>query len=444
MKASPSLRKLNTRLRMSVTEFAVGGKWAIEFPKETRHNLRNFFFDGVSASASDSIILTYLTLYLLALGASSADIGLMTSLASLGAVLLLIPGAVLVDRTGKRKQIVLISGGSIRRIAIFLLAIIPLVFSGSAAVYIIIALKVIMDGTANLGLPAWISMTADIVPIARRGRYFGSRNMAMGIATMVTTYLVGMMITGIGSPQGYQWAMGISFIIGAMSTFFFSRIHESESTETQAALETKSSYSLKALLSTLRSDRNFMIFCGFAAFWTFSINIAAPFFSVYLVQDLKATASMVGLTTIASQLAGIPAQKFFGGLADKVGAHKLMMVTAIIIPVLPILWFFSSEFWHIFPINILGGTLWAGYNIASFNFLLIISPVEQRARYTAMYQIAVSSAVALGAAVGGIIVNYWALPVVFVLSGIGRIISAGIFAKFVHVPQEEQVILEPA
>jgi predicted MFS family arabinose efflux permease len=119
-----------------------------------------------------------------------------------------------------------------------------------------------------------------------------------------------------------------------------------------------------------------------------------------------------------------------------------MMLTALIIPILPILWFLSSELWHIFPINILGGTLWAGYNIASFNFLLIIAPVEQRARYTALYQIAVASSVALGAAVGGIIVNFWALPVVFLLSGIGRFIAAGFFAKFVRIPQEEQPVLE--
>jgi MFS family permease len=339
---------------------------------------------------------------------------------------------------------VLISGNGIRRIAILLLALVPLAFSGSAAIYIIIALKVIMDGTANLGLPAWISMTADIVPITRRGRYFGSRNIAMGIASMVTTYVVGLMITGIGSPAGYQWAMILSFIFGSMSTFFFSRINETESAETKASQEMKSSYSLRALLSTLRSDRNFMIFCAYTAFWTFSLNIAGPFFSVYMVQDLKATATIVGLTAIVAQLAGLPAQRFFGGLADKWGARKLMMVTALIVPILPFLWLFTREPWHVFPINILGGAIWAGYNIASFNFLLIVSPVEQRARYTAMYQIAVAGSAALGAALGGAVANYWSLPMVFVLSGIGRIVAAGIFAKFVHSPKEEQAILEAA
>ena len=436
------MRKFNMRLRMSVTQLATGGKWAIEFPRETRHNLKSFFFDGVSASASDSIILTYLTLYLLALGADSTDIGLMTSLASLSAVLLLIPGAVLVDRTGKRKRIVLVSGGSIRRFVILLLALVPLAFSGSAAVYIVIALKIIMDGMGNLGLPAWISMTADIVPISKRGRYFGTRNMTMGIAGMLTTFIVGLMITRIGSPEGYQWAMGLSFIFGMMSTYYFSRINDNKSIESSSPSETKTAYSAKALLSTLQSDRNFMIFCIFTAIWTFSINIAGPFFSVYMVQDLKASAAIVGLTSIIATMSSIPAQKFFGPLADKWGARKLMMVTSLIIPILPFLWFLTREPWHVFPINVLGGAIWAGYNIAAFNFLLSVSPADQRARYTAIYQIAVTGSIALGAALGGVIANYWGLSFIFLISGIGRFFAAGIFAKFVHPSKEEEVTLQ--
>ncbi|MFN2233105.1 MAG: MFS transporter [Anaerolineales bacterium] len=438
MKTIDSIRRLNARLGMSVSWLATGGKWAIEFPKETQRNLKYFFFDGVSASASDSIVTTYITLYLLALGASSASIGLMASLASLSAVFLLIPGAVLVERTGKRKEIVLISSGIIRRFALLLLAFIPLILSGNSAVFAVIALKVVMDGMGNLGIPAWTSMIADIVPLSRRGRFFGNRNMAMGIAAMITTYLVGVLITKIGPPEGYQWALGLSFFFGIISTSFFFRITESNSVDATKSQIAKSSYTLTALISTLKTDQNFMIYCGYAALWTFSINIAAPFFSVYLVQNLNATAAIVGVTALISQMAALPAQKLFGGLADKWGPRKLMMVTGFIIPILPFLWSLTREYWHVYPINAIGGFIWAGYGIGSFNFLLSISPSEQRARYTALYQIAVAGSAAIGAALGGVVSNFTSLMTVFILSGIGRIIAAAIFFKFVHPSSEEQ------
>ena len=185
-----------------------------------------------------------------------------------------------------------------------------------------------------------------------------------------------------------------------------------------------------------------MVFCIFTAIWTFSINIAGPFFSVYMVQDLNASAAIVGVTSIIATMSSIPAQKFFGPLADKWGARKLMMVTSLIIPILPFLWFITSEPWHVYPINVLGGAIWAGYNIAAFNFLLSVSPADQRARYTAIYQIAVTGSIALGAALGGVIANYWGLSFIFLISGIGRFLAAGIFAKFVHPPKEEQGTLQ--
>lgn len=101
-----------------------------------------------------------------------------------------------------------------------------------------------------------------------------------------------------------------------------------------------------------------------------------------------------------------------------------------------------SEPWHVYPINMLGGAIWAGYGIGSFNFLLSVSPAEQRARYTAIYQIAVADSAALGAALGGLISSYMVLTILFVISGIRRFAAAGIFARYVHPPEEEQVILQ--
>jgi MFS family permease len=281
-----------------------------------------------------------------------------------------------------------------------------------------------MDGARNLALPAWVSLTADIVPLAWRGRYFGNRNLVMGISAMVIILFIGELITRLGTPSGYQWAMGVAFAVGMLSTYYFSRINEPKASETQVS---PSRYSIGALRSTLRGDRNFLIFCIYTALWTFSLNIAGPFFSVYLVQTLGATASIVGLTTIVTRISGIPSQRFFGPLADKWGARKLTLVSGFFVPILPILWLFISSPWGVVPINILSGIFWGAYNLATFNLLLEVSPNEQRARYSAMYQIAVATAAAIGAAIGGLIANQWGIRVLFVISGIGRFSSALFF-----------------
>jgi MFS family permease len=430
----PARRSWRSSLRYLYRQLyylTAGGDWALQLPKQIQHNLRWFFFDSVLASASDSGWITYLSLYILALGATPAQIGLMDALASLSAVLLLMPGAMITDRVGKRKPIILIAGGGVSRLALLFLALLPFVIKTPVVIYVFIFLRIIQVGFSNLAMPAWVSMTADVVPLSSRGRYFGTRNLVMGVAAMLAIYLVGQVITRVGGISGYQLAFGLAFLIGMMSTYSYARIKEPKTTHPS---QSASSYSLKALLKTFQTDRNFLAFCLYAMLWNFSIMIAGPFFNVFLVRDLKATASIVGFLAVVSSLAGLPAQRFFGRLDDRWKSRKVMLFTGFIIPLIPTVWYFVNASWQAIPINLVGGFIWAGYGLASFNFLLSISPPEQLARYSAIQQISVSIASAMGASVGGLVSTHWGIPIVFLLSGIGRMVASIVFARFVHQP----------
>jgi predicted MFS family arabinose efflux permease len=240
--------------------------------------------------------------------------------------------------------------------------------------------------------------------------------------------LAGQLITGMDSITGYQVAFLVAFLIGMASTYSYAQIKEPEKSGQPHASQV---YSLSALLASLRSDRTFLAFCLYAMIWNFSLNIAGPFFNVFLVKDLGATAFMVGFLSIVSSISGLPAQRLFGQLNDRWGPRKVILVTGSIIPIVPFAWYFITAAWHVVPINIVSGFLWAGYSLAMFNLLLAIAPEEQRARYSAMFQISVAISLALGASVGGLIANRWGIPLVFVISAIGRAVGAGFFARFV-------------
>lgn len=434
MSQRKKLRSHWQNLWASASHMTAGGNWSLQLAELTQRNLRNFFFDGLFSAASDSFILTYLTLFVLALGASTAEIGWMTALASLSATLLLIPGAKMTDRTVNRKRIVITFAGIMSRLPLILMATIPLIFKGPTAIWVAIVLKVVIDAARNLALPAWTSITADIVPLAWRGRYFATRNVAMGVATMVVTYGIGEFITQIGDPQGYQWALILAFVLGLSSTWYFSRLQEPKENRNQTALQ---NYKFRGLVSTLQTDKNFLTFWIYTAIWTFSLNIAGPFFNVFLVRDLKTTASLIGIIAVVGKIAALPSQRIFGLLADRWGPRKLMWLTTIMIPLLPISWYFVQASWQAIPINIVGGVLWAGYNLASFNMLLEIAPADQRARYSALYQIAITISTAAGAALGGVIAETWGIRLAFLASGIGRTLAAGLFTMKVQQPASE-------
>jgi MFS family permease len=415
------------RLRARAALISAGGRWVGELSPKVRRSLRWFWFDGAFALGSDSIVTTYLVLYAVALGASSAQVGLLGALQGLGAALALLPGALLVERIGRRKEIVLAAGGALGRMALLLLAFVPFLLQGQAAVRFAIVLVVLREISMNLSLPAWTSLAGDIVPIGQRGRYFASRTIAMTVAGMVTVFGAGWLINRSGSPSGYQWAFLAAFLFGGASWFCFSRIQDPDPRPPPRQHPSENT----PILGSILAHPMFLALCVHSAVWNFSLNLAGPFFNVYLVHDLGATMIQVGILTAAVSLSSLPALRVFGPLADRWGPRRIILITSLLIPVLPLAWLAVPSPWYVLPINLASGVLWSGFTMCVLNLLLQIAPPADCARFSAVHQIVVAVSLALGAASGGWVVTVFGYKAVFALSGIGRFAAALIFARFV-------------
>ena len=435
----PFLPVRHVRARGAIRKFTWGGEWAVSLSEQIKHNLYWFFFDGLFASASDNIVITYITLYILALGATRAQVGLMSSFSSLSAALLLLPGAILVERYGHRKEFTLAFGGGGARLAILALALLPLFVKGTAIVWVAIVLSVTRDAFGNLSFPAWMSVTADVVPMEGRGRFFGSRNFIMGITGMLAILLVGELITRTSIPLGYQIAFGLAFAIGMLSTFSFSHLRDPN--DSFAPLKGKGSFSLRTMLQEIQAQPIFLALSLVMAFWNFSLNIAGPFFNVYMVENLKFTASMVGITAIVSTVASLLVQRRVGRLSDRWGPRKVQLISMLLIPFMPFTWIFVTKLWHVVVLNTFSGALWGAFNLVSFNFLLSLTPDARRARFSAFYQILVMLALAGGAAVGAWVVTQWGYQAIFLCSGIGRLMAAILFIRFIPTMAEKEEAL---
>jgi len=425
---------------------ATGGEWAISQPAATRRNLTWFWLDGLFASGSDNIVVTYMSVYLLALGATQAQIGLMSSISSLTAALVLLPGAWLVERLGRRMVIVLTSSGW-ARVALLFLALIPFLLSGNALIMVAMALSISRDAMANLSFPAWMAITGDIVPIEGRGRYFASRNFIMSITGMIAIFLVGLLITHSSGLTGFQIAFALAFVIGSGSLFSFSHIHDQPhhpstppiptpaprdetSVEQEPAETVQKKHTPLDDLRELFAYPDFIQFAGVTALWNIALNFAGPFFTVYLVKNLGANATMVSLTTIASSVSGMLAQLKLGELHDRWGPRKLTMISGLLIPIVPLAWAFIDSPWYVIPINLVSGSLWGAYGMGSFNYLLTIIPGDRRARFSAIFQVVVTASLAIGAALGSLTVSSpWGFTGVFIGSAIGRLAAALLFVR---------------
>jgi len=431
---SPSKLKVSlSRQRRKFRQFTLGGEWSIPLPDWVKHNLFWYFFDGVFASACDNIVITYLVLYFLALGATRTQIGLMSSFSSFASALMLIPGALLVERIGRRKEITLLFGAGVARLVILLMALLPIFLGGHTLVWAAIALAVTRDATVNLAFPAWMDVTGSIVPIEGRGRYFGSRNFMMATAGILAILVMGELITQLGQPSGYQIALVLAFVVGVLSTYSFSRLKDPKAGMVIPKPQVPFFPALKGAFDDILAHPAFLSFALVTAFWNFSINIVGPFFTVYMVENLKFTASMVGITGISASVASMLIQRKSGELSDRWGPRRIQLVCRLLIPILTFVWVFINAVWQVIVLNIFGGILWGALGLASFNLLLSLMPEAQRARYSALFQIFALLALAVGAAVGSLVVSQWGIHVAFLCSAAGRFIAALLFFRFVYL-----------
>jgi MFS family permease len=389
--------------------------------------MRMFWWDGLFASVPMTILLQYLPLFAVAYGASNAEVGFMAAGAGFGAAVAFLPGAWLSGLWSRRKTFVVLTSGILARIPFLAYVLIPFIVDGEAALRLIILLAVIQAFLASLGTPAWTSLAADIVPLGIRGRYFAWREFIYGAGGMVAAPAAGLMLAIWGKPEGWQGVWLLAVIAGGLSAWFFSRIPEKPRAPPPRGDTTAAPWH-----SAILSDANFLIFGGTVLIWNVSLYAAGPFFNIYLVKDLGASEAWVGGLAAVASVTGLIGQTMFGRLLDARGSRWLMAVCGLFIPLLPLAWYVVDAPWQIIFINLVGGIAWAGYLLGTFNFLLIVSPPEQRRYYAASYHTLVFLSTGVGPLIGGFIAEAHSIKALFIISGVGRLAAHILFLRFVH------------
>ena len=395
--------------------------------------LRFFWLDGLFSTVSDNFYINFVPLFALAYGASNAAIGLMTAITNLLGTVALFPGAKMLETLGKRKALVVGSGGGIGRLALIVLVLLPFVVRDPAlAIAIIIGVSALRSFMGNFGNPAWTSMTADLVPPALRGRYFTARNQIIGIAALLVGPLSGWVVNhGNRIPHspfaGYQATFLFALLAGLVSTVCFNSIPEPP---VEAGAITR--HKRGDLRRAIKGNTAFLGFVGSAFIWNLAVQISAPFFNVYMITGLGASATWVGIAAGMSSLSTLIGQPLFGRLIDTKGNLWVQRVSGILIPVLPLLWIFVRAPWEVLLINLLGGFAWAGYNMSNFNLLLELTPKTQRARAVALYQTVVFAGAVIAPALGGYLADLVGFLPVFAISTAGRLVGIVLFFGWVR------------
>lgn len=379
--------------------------------KQTDKALKNSIKDGASYSAMDGITTTYSTPFALALGASDAQIGILSSASNFFITISQHFAGKYIEKTGRKR--VTESLSLIQKLIWIPIIFIPFFFVNQG-VWLFIILLTLSNVALSFANTAWSSWMGNIVPESIRGSYFGKRNTIVSIFSFATTLLAGWLLGLMQSLIGFSFVFFLAFIFGLISYFYLTRIPETD----YKRAEIKKNLNVLDSIKKFKRYSNFKPFTTHIALVSFAVNLASPFFTVYMLSVLNIGYEWYGVVIASEILARMIMQRYWGKLSDKFGDRTIMALCNILIVFYPFFFLFAANITQLIMISIFSGIAWSGFDLSTFNYLLDVTPPEKRPSYIANYKVVVGMALFLGPLVGGFLSQYLSSSSFFWLSGL--------------------------
>ncbi len=275
---------------------------------------------------------------------------------------------------------------------------------------------------AGIGGAPFMDIVAKTIPVARRGTYFGRRDLSGAIMAILASYLITVLLNpdrGIPFPQqfGYLFVLaGVGVVFGLIA--FCLVVEPVESTLVR---EVTFRDQLTAAGHILRENgvyRRFLLLRVAVA----AADIATPFYAIYSVRVLGVPVDIVGLYIGFTTIAIVLANPMLSRVSDSRG-HRIVLICAasgmLSMPLIALAFSFlppgpalGLPFGLLFVIM---GIARSAGNISLPSYLLEIAPAGERSLYIGFTNTILGVATFIPT-IGGILVDLAGFQVIFVLT----------------------------
>jgi len=407
---------------------------------KVRKSLEYSLWDGIFCSCMLGMTTDYIVPYALTLKATAGQIGVLSASTGLTSSLVQLKSADLAEKLKSRKKIIniFVLLHTLMGIPIIL---IPYLFKEQAVLFLIIFATLFTSFNAFAG-PAWSSLMSDYVPMKIRGRYFAWRNRIFGIITICCSFLAGFILYLHRSNilRGFLIVLIIAFITRFISWYFLTRMHE-----TPFKVKKEAYFTFFDFIKGIKKS-NFARFVIFVASLNFCVNLAAPYFAVLMLRDLKFNYLTYTILVTTVAIAQIITINRWGRHADKVGNIKVLKFTSLVVASIPLWWIINQSPVYLVLIQALSGFAWAGFNLCATNFIYDAVTPEKRTRCIAYFNVCTGFALCSGALLGGYLINIlprvfgFRILCLFLISGILRLLVMFFFSRRIEEVRPAQAI----
>ena len=382
--------------------------------EQVEAGLRYVIKDGIASQAMG--ILTggaFLVAFAVKLGASNFVIGLLAAIGPL-AQLLQLPSIFIVERIRNRRLITVVVA-ALSRLCWLVIALSPFIFPAKIAIAVLLILLAAVSAFGAISGCSWNSWMRDLIPENVMGSFF-SKRMRISTGVGIALSILAAMYLDFWKKQyaeqelaGYSILFLLGFAAGVLGLFFLAKTPELKMSPVQERPK------MLKLLSQPFRDENFRKLIAFMCSWNFAVNLAGPFFMVYMLKRLGLSMSFIIGLSIVSQVMNFLFLKIWGKYTDRFSNKSVLAISGPLFICSILAWTFTTmpeKYFLTIPllvvIHMVMGMSSAGVSLASGNISLKLAPKGQATAYLATNTIVNSIAAGIAPILGGKFADFFA------------------------------------
>jgi len=340
--------------------------------------------EGISARIIFGLTTgAFLTGYLKFLGADDDLCGQIATIPTLAGIIQFF-SPMFLEKLNRRKPLVTV-GNALHRILLVLMVIIPLLpVSMEIRLYITAGLYLFSHLMVNMVAPATTTLLISLVPQNMRGRFFSIRERYLIFISSVINVIFGGILDKYElrgkTYEGYILVFIIAFAATLLNLFSYISMKEPYVNQTNGKI------SVKHLFTMPLKEKRFRKIIILFFLWGLAVNFASPFFSVYMVSQLRLSYTFITVCGLVNSIVYVITVSIWGKIADKKSFTYTAMISIALLGVTHSLWFFASEGTGLTNAvvmlgHITSGIAWAGIGISLYNIPYEYTPEEGRTVY---------------------------------------------------------------
>lgn len=386
------------------------------------YNEKISIYNGMASTVAMNFSNNFFPIFAITiLSATNYQVGLISSLPPLMALLMTIPAAILLNRAHEHKKLVALSILLARIMFLFIVVVvyIPSESMQAWAFLGIVAIMSVPNTVANIG---WQTLISGMIKESRRGEFFSDRNRLLTMVGLVSTLVIGIVMKDqSNNVTAYQILFAIAFGFGLLEAFILMK-HDEPLTSGSGPLVKK-----KLMEWSIFKHSSFVWFLAAALFFNFAWQMAWGIFNIYHVRVVGATIFWISMFSVGNMLMQILTFPLWKKWAERKSNVRVFVWAAIGMASTPFLTVLSTNLYYLTIVQTMSGFFLSGVVLLLFNLLLEQSPEASRTYCITTYNVLLALVAFLAPQVGIWLLNSWGVETAMYINSGLRLLSAGLF-----------------